>query len=133
MSSARIDLSDFRAESSLFIRKLLPKAVEDAHRRIVVDFGTMVILSTPVDTGQTRANWQFTNEDTSADVVETTDKSGSGTVANLRRAAKAVRPFTVTHLINPLDHVSYLEDGSSDQAPAGMVGPALEAINQRYP
>lgn len=66
---------------------------------ICFEIYNIVLANSPVDTGNFMAAWQLNQ--LAPDVFE---------------------------LYNPLEYASFLEDGWSDQAPNGVVGPAIEEL-----
>lgn len=72
-----------------------------------------VVTRTPVDTGRARGNWQSSINRP----LETIDPSTEGYATTVAQAQLGDSIF----FINNLPYIKKLEDGSSDQAPAGMV------------
>lgn len=76
-----------------------------------------MILDTPVDTGRARGNWQATLDSPATEEIENESMS----VALAGVAANLGKINDVSFLANNLPYIEELEDGSSKQAPAGMV------------
>lgn len=114
--------------------------VEQVFKKGVFDLYGSIIKRTPVDTGRARGNWQisFTHND---DEVEGLDKSekviseaNEKNVEQLESFENEIEknklprggfsfefPDNAIYLFNNLEYIEFLEDGTSDQAPNGMV------------
>lgn len=93
------------------------KKVERTVRAVKLELFRSVILDTPVDTGRARGNWQATLDSPATE--ETENESMSVALAGV--AANLGKVNDVSFLANNLPYIEELEDGSSKQAPAGMV------------
>ena len=97
-------------------------------KRVALEALTRIVKRTPVDTGFARANWQVaptTNEGT----VDGTDPGGGGTIAGGLSDINKVRvPFGVIWIFNNVKYIAFLEEGSSSQAPQGMVALTLREL-----
>lgn len=92
-------------------------------RALIMKVSARVILRTPVDTGRARANWQATLSAPASGVVDSVDKTGETALAAVRSESEKTwsdddRSFFLT---NNLPYIEALENGHSQQAPAGMV------------
>ncbi len=120
-------------------------------RRIVVDLHRRVSKRTPVDTGRARASWdvkQGTPSDYQPPITVgsvagkgktklgkgiTSSSLGSGALSggkikNIDEAVAGITGDSPVFITTSLDYVKYLEDGSSKQAPSGMVRISLAEI-----
>lgn len=93
------------------------KKVERTVRAVKLELFRSVILDTPVDTGRARGNWQATLDSPATEEIENESMS----VALAGVAANLGKINDVSFLANNLPYIEELEDGSSKQAPAGMV------------
>lgn len=93
------------------------KKVERTVRAVKLELFRSVILDTPVDTGRARGNWQATLDNPATEEIENESMS----VALAGVAANLGKVNDVSFLANNLPYIEELEDGSSKQAPAGMV------------
>ena len=100
---------------------------------LVVD--QAVVVGTPVDTGTARSNWQLNLgepvEDPIAAYVPGIDRSTEqeNTQAAIAQAQIAVSRFEGDGEIwisNPITYITPLNEGTSDQAPAGFVEEAVQ-------
>jgi len=92
-------------------------------KKVAIEIFRRIILKTPVDTGQARNNWFTTINTPSTDMTEEIDKSGQKAIKDM--VAKVLETkFTdkqIVYISNNLPYIDVLENGSSDQAPSGMV------------
>lgn len=93
-------------------------AIHKTARVLVIEVWENLMISTPVDTGRTRANWRVT---ASGQVPELPDGSYA------RPPLPVVPRFNELYIINPQRHIQYLNGGSSSQAPALFIEHAMEA------
>lgn len=95
-------------------------------RKVALEVFSRVVMRTPVDTGRARGNWQANVGSPAAGVVEATDTGGSDTVMEIANEVESWDVENVAiYLVNNLPYIVALEDGWSDQAPAGMVKVSL--------
>ena len=108
-------------------------------RRVVMQVFIDIVRRTPVDTGRARAAWQFSTGSPSGKIPPAGDypqlhgrditKSAvaaavSGAIATIETA-----PETVWYIANNVEYIQALEAGWSNQAPAGMLGLALQELS----
>jgi len=96
-------------------------------KKIVLDVLGRIVSKTPVDTGLARSNWQlnvgnpgYTELPLRSEEEQTSD--------NISELAK-MQPFQTSYINNNVEYISYLEDGSSDKAPNGMVAISLAEVS----
>lgn len=102
----------FEADIAAFA-KAAGESLDATVRGITVELFTGVILSTPVDTGRARGNWQTTTETPAVGDVDRIGEAGAIAEAH----AKAGGVGTVTFLTNNLPYIMKLEEGHSEQSP----------------
>lgn len=101
--------------------------VEKGLRKVALKIDSELVNSTPVDTGRARSNW-----------LPAFDRPAEGTVPPstpgiaLATVAAKVASFdldknTSIHLTNNLPYIKRLDEGSSQQQPAGFVRRAITA------
>ena len=90
-------------------------------RKVCIDMSTKVIRKTPVDTGRARANWFAAANSKPQGTTQSTDPSGGSTINEASSKAGGLKSGDTFYLINNLPYIEQLEDGYSQQAPAGMV------------
>lgn len=104
--------------------------ISTAVRRIAIELFSRVILKTPVDTGRARANWQIAIGSIPDGVLELDDKSGTATISKGSAVVAGVQGGDVIYIVSNLPYINRLEDGWSQQAPAGMVGLTIQELAQ---
>lgn len=118
-----LDLRKFREKTE--------KRTKDAFHKIALDIDRGVVLSTPVDTGRARGAWNVGINN--VNLEETTlspKKSIAGKVSEDEATIKTAENGDVIFISNNVDYIQYLEEGSSDQAPIGMVAKTLRRMPQ---
>ena len=119
-----MSIKRFEAEFNEGI-KISIEASEQVIKKSIAKLANDIIMSTPVDTGQLRANWNVSlgSPNTEA-ALGKTDRSG---VATSNRIESNLEKFNVKRnskifLSNNLNYATRIEFGHhSQQAPAGMV------------
>ena len=93
----------------------------NALRRIAFACDSLIVMRTPVDTGNARVNWRV--------AVNSIDTAYlPGLVRSTSRDMSAITNFSIGDYIaisNSTPYIVYLENGSSRQAPNGMVAVTL--------
>jgi hypothetical protein len=104
--------------------------MDDVVKKINFDLFSRVIMRTPVDTGRARGNWQAGINRMPQGLVDREDPkggvNGNGTGrstarAEVQRVTLSMKAGDTGVLVNHLPYIVELEQGSSRQAPAGMV------------
>lgn len=99
-------------------------------RKVALSVDTAVVLSTPVDTGRARANWQVGLGSVPGGTVDTPGSAEQGASSALTNAQNVIATYKGTgtiHIINNLHYIEALNNGHSRQAPAGFVEIAVVA------
>lgn len=107
-----LDLANFARDLDL--------ETEQVVRKVALDVHTRVSQKTPVDTGRARANWNVSPGTPDRSVSEST----SSQMPSLRKG-DGEGPIYIT---NSLPYIGKLEDGSSTQAPSGMVATTMAEV-----
>ncbi|MFI8581063.1 hypothetical protein [Ectopseudomonas khazarica] len=113
--------------------KAATRRIIEGHDKIVrtatIDLFSGTIRDTPVDTGRARGNW-VTRVDTPAQgVIEREDPDGSLAIAEVISETPELAGREV-FLSNALPYVEGLENGRSQQSPAGMVRRNLARVRR---
>lgn len=95
------------------------KSLDDTCRAVAIKWFSSTVMSTPVDTGRLRGNWQMTLGAPAAGVTDVADKSGQMVVSTIAQQVGGVGK--VNYLVNNLPYAESIEYGHSKQAPQGMV------------
>lgn len=97
------------------------RKLTEATQKISLDVFSNVIRLSPVDTGRFRGNWQPSAGAPVAGELELLDPSGGAVTAKVSGFVEGVEAGDVIYMVNNLPYAEKLEDGSSQQAPNGMV------------
>lgn len=103
--------------------KAIEVDLDTVHERVVYDIHNRVTERTPVDTGRARAAWQITVGEPSTFIMP---EGVYGPPPPPPMPAMSIKD--VVYITNNVPYIEYLEDGSSKQAPAGMVALSLAEI-----
>ena len=100
--------------------------VDQVHRGVVLELFGSVVRDTPVDTGRARANWLPAANHVRTETVEWPETGAKSmatarTLAEVENVARDAKAGDVTIMTNNLPYIGMLENGSSQQAPQGMV------------
>lgn len=107
-------------------KKLAMKVIEKSTREALITVFSNVVLSTPVETGRLRANWQSQNQAMPIDTLEDTDLSGSQAIGQLTKEFSQYKINSTAYFINNLPYAAGIEyHGRSKQAPGGMLTPQI--------
>lgn len=133
---------DFNKILEEFTDKIAPEMFVTFQKRIVLELLRRVVLKTPVDTGRARGNWQIEVGSPPSGVLEVVAQGAEAEARDISSAdagrviADALAKLgklgfgEVVWVANNLDYVVFLEEGSSDQAPAGMMRVSLEEMRE---
>lgn len=113
-------MGSFAQQLAAFEAKTVNK-LDLAVRKISLEMFSKLVLRSPVDTGRFRANWGVAIGSMNTGSIELDDKSGTATISRNQAEILGVQAGDVITLGNSLPYGPKLEDGSSQQAPAGMV------------
>lgn len=113
-------MTSFEGQLKAF-RKKTERKFELLLRKVALDAFSEVIDMSPVDSGRFRGNWQAAVGSAPTGTVEAVDPEGTMVKAKVAGATSGVKPGDVIYMVNNLPYARRLEDGYSQQAPAGMV------------
>lgn len=125
------NLRTFTAEV-LAAPELLKREVIVLHRRMVASFVEIVAIMMPVDTGHALAN--ITVSLRSPDPTENFDEpiSVGEVVRRARSRMRVLRAFDIVYVNFNAPYVSFLNEGSSAQAPAGFIDAAEALVEAQF-
>lgn len=110
--------SDFRAQLDAAYEKKVVQRGEEAVRFTGLSLITHLKNDTPVDTGRARANWHIDLNVVDVRLVEPNEGLSPDAVATVVARYKM---GGVIYISNNLPYIRRLNDGYSQQAPAGFV------------
>ncbi|HCC5759898.1 MULTISPECIES: HK97 gp10 family phage protein [Citrobacter] len=91
-----------------------------------------IVSRSPVDTGRFRANNQVSIGSPEYSTTDTTDKNGSVTLQQGSAVIAQGKPYSVIYIQNNLPYAEPLENGHSQQAPAGIYAVSFHGVTQAY-
>lgn len=115
--------------------KELPEEVNKVVRQVALVASTELIISTPVDTGRARSNWQVGVGEPVFNAREPFVPGVAGSTISentqqaINEASKKIqtrKPEATIYINNNLPYIGRLNEGYSAQAPAGFVEAALK-------
>lgn len=122
-------MSQFTLDVNEFVKKAGVRG-DDVVRYTHLGMGRRIILRTPVDTGRAQNNWLSKEDFPHTQILSIEDTSPSFALQELEGFAKQVKAGGVIYFTNNLDYIEYLEEGSSQQAPEGMVALTVEEFQR---
>lgn len=99
----------------------LKEALTEAVQATAATVGARIVDDTPVDTGRARANWHALINSDNPPVTDDADPSGNAAKQRIEGDVRRARLGDAISIANGVPYIEYLEAGSSQQAPAGMV------------
>ncbi len=115
------------------LNKLCERAKEKAElvvRKTALELQSQMVERSPVDTGRFKNNWQCGIGVVNTGAGEGPDKSGMGSIGRTQTALEGWKPGQRIVLSNSLPYARRLEEGWSQQAPAGMVRLTVQAYGE---
>lgn len=107
----------FQSEIKEFRRKV-EKAADLVFRGTALEIFSKVVKRTPVKTGRLRGNWQC---EINAIPIGEVDSTPAQALTKIVKITGQMKFTDSIYLINNLPYVEVIENGSSEQAPQGMV------------
>ncbi|WP_428945298.1 HK97 gp10 family phage protein [Pantoea sp. FN060301] len=93
---------------------------------------TEIVQRSPVDTGRFRNNNVVSIGSADYSQREGEDKTGTATIQRGSAVIANGKPYSVIYIQNNLPYAESLENGHSQQAPAGLYGIAFHGVTQAY-
>lgn len=116
------NLAKFNSGLAAFQAEVILQATR-IQRVIAFELLRRIIIKTPVDTGRARNNWQVTiNEPAEG---ESNDPQASSTGVSTINSVGLGQTIFIT---NNVPYIIFLEEGSSGQAPAGMLEISISEV-----
>jgi Bacteriophage HK97-gp10, putative tail-component len=132
MTTLSVNVSDFNKAVSDFADKLPETHLAPFVQKIAFQVLRGVVFKTPVDTGRARAGWQV-GIDSDPAGQSGADPNGGETISKGLAVIQRWRPFAQITIVNNVEYIVYLEEGSSKQAPAGMLSLTLQEVASQFP
>jgi hypothetical protein len=118
-------MSKFEDDLEKAYKKKVIGGVENAVKKAALFLDGQLVQRTPVDTGRARSNWLASLGNPKTEAVEATQAAQA-----LGRNSSIISKFNVllnktVFIANNLPYITRLNEGSSNQAPAGFVDDAI--------
>lgn len=113
-------MTSFKSQLRAFEEKTVRK-FDLLFRKVSLDAFSEVIDMSPVDSGRFRGNWQVAIGSAPSGTIEAVDPQGTVVKAKVAGVTAGLKAGDVIYMVNNLPYAQRLEDGYSQQAPAGMV------------
>ena len=121
----------FQSDLSAFGKKL-EKSSAKTVRKITFQAYKMVTEKTPVRTGRAKNNWFVQGGSPSGEKTESKSGAPAGVAVSMARMLAEVSKISgkenTIYISNNLEYIAALENGSSLQAPAGMVAITVQEL-----
>lgn len=124
---AATNLRQFNAR----VRKLTKSLPRDQQvrfqKKIVLEALRRIVLKTPVKTGRARGNWQTTINTRPGNVLDVRSGDRNPISAGLSALGR-LRPGQIVYLTNNVPYIIFLEEGTPNMAPIGMVKTTVQEL-----
>jgi uncharacterized protein CbrC (UPF0167 family) len=131
MSLMDDSLKNFNAEIDKFVAGI-PDKVMTIQKKIALEALRMIVERTPVRTGRAKGNWQVTIGQPAIEALNAFDIEGMETVRQGLAALSDLPPYQVVYITNNVNYISFLEEGTSEQAPKGMVSVTVDDLREMF-
>lgn len=124
---------NFNVESPQSARERLTKGYRARRNFAIYTLMSMIVEQTPVKTGLARGNWQIGIAVRPVASVLRRDPVGDMVVYEELGKLRGASAFAKIYIVNNLTYIGDLEEGSSTQAPQGIIRvvmPAFRAMNR---
>jgi len=137
---------EFNALVDEFAQDLMPQQVTLLQKKVALELLRQVVFRTPVDTGRARGNWQTCvgqageaevilvplPDHTPYDASPPIDVAGADALTAGMNALKSLGNWQTVFIFNNVPYIIYLEDGTSRQAPWGMLRLSLLSLEEMF-
>lgn len=130
MSDLQHQIDSFNRRVSQWAKDKPAEVITKFQRALTIEALSRVVLMTPVDTGRARGGWQISVSTIDVSSPNRLDQSGQKVIEDESKKVGDLKPFKVVFLQNNVAYIGFLERGSSQQAPKGMLGVTVRALTQ---
>ena len=109
-----------------------PKKLNKVMQDVVLTTANKLIDRTPVDTGAAKYHWFLRAQPDEKFDKTRTDKGGALPKARAKRDVKLFKVGHTVFIVNAAPYFKYLENGSSAQAPSGVVAITIVELSPLY-
>lgn len=129
---AQFDLQ-LKAEKDKILLELFPTFIIKLSLQVLMG----VVMRTPVDTGRARGNWQVSIGATIEGTIERSEKGTIGdpsgaTVREGELVLSRYSGFQSVFIVNNVEYIEYLNEGSSKQIPANFIELTLTEVAAQF-
>ncbi|MDH3377781.1 MAG: HK97 gp10 family phage protein [Gammaproteobacteria bacterium] len=133
MSIRIVNLSSFNKALKNFSEEEMPEQHLKLQKRVALDLLRRIVFRTPVDTGRARGNWQVNLGRALEQSVNQLDRAGVSTLAQGAGVInRSTNPYAIITIFNNVNYIKFLEGGSSQQAPSGMVALSIAEVEAQF-
>lgn len=101
-------------------------------RKVAFQLLGLIVQKNPVKTGRSQNNWQVAVDTSAGDAVIAGRRSEAAIQADGLAELAKVKPFSTVILFNNVEYIVFLEEGSSTQAPQGMVAISILEVEAQF-
>jgi len=129
LNVALLNRKQFNKAISEYSRKVTQEKIPMFVKGVALKILRGVILRTPVDTGFARNNWMVTIGSYGKDTPFEAEDNADGTIRReMQNIASKNSLGRIIYIWNAVPYIQYLETGTSDKAPEGMLRVTLAEI-----
>lgn len=128
---AEIDIN-FNVESETTVRDRLSAGYRARRNFLVAELLSMIVRGTPVKDGYARGGWYVSVGPSSGSAQRPPDKDGGNTILAGVMSLRGAGAFQDVFINNDVPYIRELEEGTSTQAPDGIVRVMLPAFKSMY-
>ena len=126
------NLRQFQLEVDRATKHMTRDQLVLTQKKLVFEALSRIVAKNAVDTGYAQGNWQVTIGSLPTGDTDRLDKDGSATIAAGQAALAQLPPFQIVYIGNNVVYIWRLEEGSSTQAPDGMVAVTVEELRTMF-
>lgn len=90
--------------------------------------GKSLVEKSPVDTGRFKGNWQYGQSSVNMTTSSAPSRDGSAAIGRIQTGLETYKLGKMIYITNSMPYAKKLEDGSSKQAPNGMVALTVQSF-----
>jgi hypothetical protein len=125
------NIAEFNAVVDRFTMRVPDKALL-LHKKIAFQAIHGIVMKNPVLTGRSKGNWQASIGEPAQGNLDAIDKDGAATISRCIASLEGLKPYEIIYISNNVPYIVHLEEGSSQQAPAGMVAVTVEELKAQF-
>lgn len=132
-SNMQAAVNEFNRQVQRFVdNNVKPERLLVFYKRLTLEILRRVVFLTPVDTGRARGNWQLTIAQPATEQIPVVKGSTPDPVSAGANTLGRLNELDIVYISNNVPYIGFLERGSSDQAPGGMVAVTLGSLSEMF-